>query len=330
MHKSFYEFEAENHYQLGLKMGTHFKREIKKLISANKDEGFEKRLALAKNMFELTKDHFPEYMEELKGWSDGANVDLYEFWLLAIEDDAEIEMENPGKCTTLITNDGKLLAHSEDWDTSIKENLYLIKKSVGGLTTLELYYLGTLGGTSVGINSNGFATGVNTLFFKPKQMGISKCVIERMFLDTKNPEADFNKIRDLKIADGYSQNVTSINGEIVNIELATDGSVLERHNSPYVHSNHCLILKDNNSSNEDYVGTLSRLKIAKEKVSERNTISEIQDILEDNSLGPDKSINNERTVGRMIVDLENLVCYVWLLREDKLGWVKYPIDFIGK
>jgi len=41
-------------------------------------------------------------------------------------------------------------------------------------------------------------------------------------------------------------------------------------------------------------------------------------------------INNtsEKTIAQMIVDLERLVAYVWLLREEEKGWVEYKIDFI--
>lgn len=330
MHKSFFSFEAENHYELGLKMGKHFKKEVQERLSGNKDEGFKKRLATAKKMFDLTKDHFPEYIHELKGWADGANVDLYELWTLTIEDDAYIEEKKPAKCTTIITNGGKLLAHSEDWKPNAKDDVRLVKKTVDGLTTFEIYYLGTLGGASIGLNSNGFAMGVNTLLFSKTQIGIPKSILARKFLDTNNPKEDFEKVKSLKIADGYSHNIINTKGEVVNIEMSVNGSIFSRPASPMAHSNHCLTLKDDRKPNEDDYGTLSRLKFAEENISEQNSISEIQELLENNSKGPDKSINNERTVGRMIIDLDALVAYVWLLREEKLGWVKYPLDFIKK
>lgn len=329
MHEHFYEFEAENHYELGRKMGIHFKAEIQKRVSASKDEGFESRMVVAKKMLQETKNHFPNYIEEAKGWADGANVDFNEFWMLAIEDDAYIE-EKLAKCTTLITNNGKLLAHSEDWMANSEEDVCLAKKTVKGLTTFEIYYLGTLGGVSVGVNSNGFATGVNTLLFSQKQIGIPKSMIAKMFLETQNPETDFEKAKTLKIADGYSHNIIDVAGKITNIEMEIGQSVLTNPQSPFAHSNHCLILKDGRKPEENDYGTASRLKMAQEKLSDQNSISEIQEILANNSLGPDKSINNERTVGRMIVDLENLVTYVWLLRESGLGWIKYPLDFIKK
>lgn len=311
-------------------MGIHFKSEIEKAISANKDKGFSERMKVAQKMLGLAKDRFPEYIDEIKGLSNGARVNMDELWTIAIEDDAYIKDEKPVKCTTIMTNNGKLLAHSEDWDVESKDDLYIIKKTINGLTTLELYFMGTLGGVSAGVNSKGFAVSGNTLFFKPKQIGIPKCLLGRMFLDTRDPESDFQRVKDLKIADGYSHNIISTKGEIFNIEMAVDGSVLTKLKSPYIHSNHCLLLKDSRESENDYIGTVSRLKFAQEKISNQNTIPEIETILEDTSLGTDKSIYNKRTIGRMIVDLENLACYIWLLREKDLGWIKYPIDFIKK
>ena len=48
----------------------------------------------------------------------------------------------------------------------------------------------------------------------------------------------------------------------------------------------------------------------------------------DISQGRDASLMNERTIGKMIVDMQEKNAYVWMLRENEKGWVEYSIDFI--
>lgn len=51
--------------------------------------------------------------------------------------------------------------------------------------------------------------------------------------------------------------------------------------------------------------------------------------LQNDSLnGPQKSLMNERTIGKMVIDFEYMIAKLWLLREKELGWIDYSLDFI--
>lgn len=52
--------------------------------------------------------------------------------------------------------------------------------------------------------------------------------------------------------------------------------------------------------------------------------------MSDNSKGSKVSVFNERTIARVIVDLERSMAYVWLLRESEKGWIEYDIDFFSQ
>lgn len=325
-HKNFHSFEANTHFDLGLAMGKKFKSEASLALENNNDPEFKDRVATSQMMLPLTQEHFPEYVDEIRGYAEGAGIDFEKMFAIAIEDDAYIKKVG-SKCTTMITNGGKLLAHSEDnFEAGSENDVCIIKKEINGLTTLEIYYYNTLGGVSVGINSNGYACSLNTLIDKPQQIGIPKCFVSRKFLDTNNPVSDYEKIKNLKLADGYNHNIIDLEGKITNIELSINETNISFPNSPFSHTNHCLFLK-NTSANDNIAGTLTRLKEAA-KVPPKVTIEEAQKRLDDDSLGDNVSIYNKRTVGRMIVDFDNLTCYIWLRREKELGWVEYPIDFI--
>jgi hypothetical protein len=55
---------------------------------------------------------------------------------------------------------------------------------------------------------------------------------------------------------------------------------------------------------------------------------ELMDITNDTTQGPDRSIFNERTVARMLIDLEQSVAHCWLAREADRGWIAYPLTFL--
>lgn len=63
-------------------------------------------------------------------------------------------------------------------------------------------------------------------------------------------------------------------------------------------------------------------------ISNAMSLEEMKQIMDDTSFGPVKSLTNERTIGKMILDREKNVSHVWLLWEKEKGWVEYPIDFI--
>jgi len=60
------------------------------------------------------------------------------------------------------------------------------------------------------------------------------------------------------------------------------------------------------------------------------SVREIMDITNDTTQGPDLSVFNERTIARMIVDLEIRVAYCWLARESDKGWIAYPLAFLAQ
>ncbi len=328
MHKNFFTFSADTHFDLGKQMGITFKKEAQNALANINNSDLEKRIETGRKMLQETEKHFPEYIEEVKGYAEGAGIEFPKMWVMAIEGDADIELGR-AKCTSIITNNGKLMVHSEDTEGPGMENdICVVKKIINDLTTLEIYYYNTLGGVSVGLNSNGYAISLNTILDKPSQIGIPKGVVGRKFLDTKDPSNDYEKIKNMKLADGYNHNILDTKGNITNIELSINESDISYPSSPFSHTNHCLILKNIIKTDDEY-GTFSRLE--KALTTPANiSIENLKKIVEDNSLGKSLSINNERTIGRMIVDFESFNCHIWLLREDELGWVTYPIDFIKK
>ncbi len=73
--------------------------------------------------------------------------------------------------------------------------------------------------------------------------------------------------------------------------------------------------------------TRRRYEVASEQVRPQMTVQDLMDVTSDTSQGPGLSVFNERTIARMVIDLEQRVAHCWLAREADKGWVAYPLTF---
>jgi len=307
-------------------MGKTFFREAKENIFNQKDENLEERSNIAKRDLDITQKYFPEYIDEMRGYADGAGVSFFDLWAVSIDNDTKLK-NSEHKCTSIITNEGKLVGHNEDNNKSGLENtICLVKKTLKDLTIFEIFYYSTLGGNAVGINSYGYVNAINTLEFTDTKNGIPKNILARYLAETNNPIKGINKIKNLPRASGYNYNIVNKNGEILNIEVTQNDISMIYPASPFVHSNHRLLNPSLDIS--DKGGTISRLEFAQKIVKNNMTVDELIELQSDTSNGPDKSLFNERTIAQFIVDFNKRKAKVWLLREKELGWVDYPLDFI--
>jgi hypothetical protein len=279
----------------------------------------------AKKFLRFNQEHFPEYVEEIRGYAKGAGVDFLDLYTLSLED--EVNQDYPeNRCTTLITNNGGLIAHNEDWDKGSEDKICIVEKEIRGLKILELYYYNTLGGNSVSINSNGFVSCINSLSSKDTSIGLSKNVIARWLSETKDPEGDFKKLQELPRSLGYSGNIVK-NGKIWNIEYNSKSAVLTHPSSPFVHTNHYLTALSSSEANTNVNGTFNRYRIGTEKIKNKMSIEEIEMLANDKTDGDVLSLMNERTIAKIIIDTNNNFAKIWLLREPELGFVDYPLPF---
>lgn len=327
MHENYFSFSAKNHYDLGLAVGKKFAKEANQaLMIAATDKHWPDRKQTASLMLSISRKFFPQYIEELEGYAKGANVDFADFWTLSLEDDAFIDKNrSAAKCTTIVTNSGLLIGHNEDYfEPGFQDTICIVKKTIAGFTTLEIFYYNTLGGSSIGINSHGYLHAVNTLLYTSKQIGVPKSMIARLLLDTTNPERDLAFIQELSRASGFSHLVTDENGQIWHAEFTSKTAKISLPALPFCHTNHCLIGKSGKSKRNIY-GTDSRLRFAQRNTPRRTSVSQLQVLLDDRSQGTSKSLFNERTIGRMIIDQKSKLVMIWLLREKELGWINYSI-----
>lgn len=311
-HQYYYEIIAVDNYEFGLKLGEIFKLPLQNaLVREQAKAGWGSRVDQAQKFLEPGRHYFPEYLKELKAYARAADVPLAELWTLGLED----ELTGGEHCTTVVTNHGGLIAHNEDWEHDAADNLCLLKKTIGCLTVLELFYYKTLGGNAISINSHGWVQAINTLHYRDRQIGVPRNIVARWLSETANPEEDYQRLQKISRSAGYSHTFVHESRGIFNLECTAKEQLLQKVDSPFVHTNHYLSsLKDFEQALEGGT-TWDRYKIACGLVKPFMELEALQQLTE--------ATMNPTTIGRMIIDLKNHTANVWLKREAEMGWVCY-------
>ncbi len=324
-HDNFFIFKAKNNHELGVLMGKNFSSHATSIIEKeSKKSDWSPRVLEAQKYLKINQKYFPNFIDELNGYSKGSGIELIYLWTLLLEDEVNY-VTNKNKCTTIIINGGLLIAHNEDWVKTAENTICFLLKEIGKIKIFELHYYHTLGGDSISINSNGFVSAVNSLSHSDAQIGVSRNVIARWLSETKNPEKDFQKLENIPRASGYNHNIVNLDGKIWNLECTAKKIISAHPKAPFVHTNHYLSKLKLFDTNNNDTATIERYNFAQLKNRSQMKIDELISITDDTSKGDIKSIMNERTVAKMVVDMKNLVVKGWLKTEKEKGWVTYNL-----
>ncbi len=327
-HANFLTFTARDRYDLGRQLGVQFKNETQaKLLEALHNARWNDARKRGELSLSYTAKYLPQYVEELQGFADGAEMPIADLWALSIEDEA-FDAPTHDRCTTMVTNGGKLLVHNEDWEKGAENLVSIVQKNLPDISILELYYFPTLGGNSVSINSHGFITAVNSLVNTDRGEGVPRNVIARFLSETIDPSADFEKIKAMPRGLGYSINILETSGNVWNIEYSSTQAAIWQPKSPFVHTNHYLTDLKIHEGNNDDAGTFTRHATASRKLFPNMSSPDLVKVSNDESEGPQKSILNERTIAKIIINLEIGAAKIWLAREEDEGFVEYPFSML--
>ena len=324
-HQYYFEIQAKSHADLGIQKGRLFGQWLRDTLDAHESRAAWVGLrSTAARTLELTERHFPHLIEELRGYALGAGVAFDDLWMLHVED--EFLDDGNDKCTTVVTNEGFLIAHNEDWPVGSEDSVCILRQNLNGVIRFELFYLNTLGGNSISINSHGFVHAVNSLTHTDDQVGVPRNVIARWLSDTRSPEDDFKKLALIPRASGYHHTLVHADGTVWSIECTAKKQLLTRQHSPFAHTNHYVTQLRSLEAEDENEGTRARYKKAVELTRPRMSIESAMQLLDDASAGACNSIFNERTIARTIFDIDHMVAYVWLLRERERGWLAYQLE----
>ncbi len=322
-HQHYFEVNARSNYNLGFQEGVLFREQAQQAYGQkSKNPTWKKNVKDALSHLPETEQAFPHYLDELKGYARGAEIPFEALWTISIEE--ELGQEN--RCTTIITNNGSLIAHNEDAEKGAEESICILKKTLPHISIFELFYYNTLGGNSISVNSNGYIHAVNTLTSSDmRKTGIPRNVIARWLSETKSPETDYQKLCTFQRSSGYNHIFINQHGGLWNIESSALRQKMTYITSPFVHTNHFLTEIQSVEYNDNKNGTLNRYVSAVNQIRATMPTQQVRSMMSDKSGGTKRSIFNERTIARSVIDLKSKMISIWLAREKDKNWIEYPL-----
>lgn len=280
--------EAKDNYEFGFRLGGALSKEFRRRSDENKKiykrEGmnYSKLLEISQKFIPAIKKTYPHLLKELRGMSDGSKIPFKD--LLVMQCDEEFDYVQ--KCSSLAvkTKDGEIyLGHNEDWLKEYRNNgLVIVSGKIGKLRFLSLTYMGTLVGSSCGLNMHGLAFTGNSLNFARFRFGIPRSFSLRAILEAKNiKEAE-------KIIEKQKQSIASNtilvfrNSMIEDIEMFWINYDVFHGNKWIVHTNNPLVKKEQKKSNTERE-SIERYKKACEILSKKKnvTIETLKEVLRD-------------------------------------------------
>ena len=328
-HSNYHEVSGANPVACGREFGRLFGATIRDYIEEERHgKTWKRRRQHADVLLNHTARSFPHYVEELQAYADAARLELLDVWTMSVED--ELDGEGPEKCTTVVTNGGKLIAHNEDWDADSADDICIVKRQCGNTTTLELYYYGTpLGRTALSICSLGYVQAINSLSHSDRQAGVPKIVVARALSEVSEVRGEIDRLLAIPRSSGFAHTLVHRSGQVTSVECTATQHMVSWPKTPFVHTNHTLhpslaefVCEPDGRSTFKRYDTACRL--ARAAMGEADLIR----LTSDATSGKTESVLNQNTIARAVIDLDRRVVKFWLKRESKKGWIDYPIDFL--
>ena len=171
----------------------------------------------------------PSGAEEIEGIAEGAGISIEEAWLLnCIEEVADFEA-----CTTIFH--GRWLMHAEQWYAGHPAVGVVIAHPDDGPDFISPTGVGFL--PAVGLNSSGFAQGIDSLWARDDRVGVPRVVVSRESLGAPTLTEAIAAACMPGRAGGYAHTLVSATERVVVETSATTEHVLRNTD---VHTNHYL------------------------------------------------------------------------------------------
>ncbi|MEZ0260344.1 MAG: C45 family autoproteolytic acyltransferase/hydrolase [Alphaproteobacteria bacterium] len=333
VHTHYHDITADTPREMGLALGRTFGGALQPFLGALKPLREQARSYLAACLA-FTRLHFPDYVEELEGYAEGAGVDLGLLWQMLLEDD--INALRPEKCTSMATNKGRLIGHNEDWSADAAGRLFILRRTLRGRSLFELHYAGTLGGNALSINSSGLVQMINSLEGTPLDTSVPRVptnIIGRFMADSADIEAALVKLQSIPRMNGYAHTLIQAKGTGHRLlELSQNEiSAHEITQFPFVHANHYTLddmLHCNRRPPAESESSRQRYAGASAGITAQMTPEQLMALLKNDSKGPDNSLFNRRTIAGAVMDLDAKCAWIHLASEPEKDWLRYGLDFL--
>jgi isopenicillin-N N-acyltransferase-like protein len=239
-----------SHREVGRQIGRGCQAQIRRLLGQlgrDLPNGISWADMLAENRryLQYSRQVYPQYIEELEGIAEGADVPFDEVFLSMCEELWEAPAWGRG-CTDMAargraTLDGStLVAHTNDLLPQAEENLVLLKVRAGE----EPEFLGVSPGgiaISTGFNAAGISLTGNQLDNNDIRPGVPRLLIVRAILGSRYLSEAMDHCLLPQRASSYNNVLADANGEVYSMEgSATDCEPIYIENDILAHTNHYL------------------------------------------------------------------------------------------
>ncbi|MDQ1372390.1 MAG: hypothetical protein QG582_1306 [Candidatus Thermoplasmatota archaeon] len=238
-----------SHYNIGVSLGKQCKDQalrMQKMLKASVEQmpgmTLEKVLAHTNLTLPLTKEAYPEFVEEVEGYADGTGIGFD----LVYASLCDRPFSRGKGCTDIAVNsqwtkdDVVLAAHNEDLEPFHYPDLCITRvtpKDEPGFIAV------TYGGIypTVGMNTAGISLTGNALVQNDTRLGLPKVVPVRKVLSAKGVYDALTWSMPPSRGQSYNNIICDQNGEIYSMEgSATAFDALYGHEGYLVHTNHYL------------------------------------------------------------------------------------------
>lgn len=233
----FFEVTASTLYDAGLQHGRLARHQINGWFQSNEMQTLFNFISKeGRARFERLKADnslaFPQYVEEMQGIAEGAEVDMDKIWAANLINELEITIPHEDHCSNVFSFNGKHLAmgHNEDWNLPVMPYWYYMKYTAASGadwgSCAGLVYPGTLVGWAPTWNAHGVYMDQNTLF--PLRVlshgGLGQVFIQRDAVcgaaGRQGLDAVVAAVTGATWSEGASVNVVDMNEQrMVNIEI---------------------------------------------------------------------------------------------------------------
>ncbi len=271
----------------------------------------------------FAQERYPEYVDEMYGLSEGANVDFDDVGVVNALEAVTMDALHLSKCTSVAVNetntaDGHvLIGHNEDWIPEDEPDVYLVHaEPVDDPPFLAMTYGALL--PNIGFNAYGMAQCCDSVYPNDSRIGIPRLMVSRAVLAAPTPTEAIRQILVPRRAAGYTHLLAHESGEIYSVEVSSRKfAILSAQDGFMVHTNHYLdpSMQMVEYEPDELISTRVRYFRANRllRASNQHTIKSIQAIQRDHINFPNSICNHteedldpldrEKTVNSMVIDL---------------------------
>ena len=274
-------------------------------------------------------EFLPQYLAELEGMAEGANVPLKELITLnCIEGITEDALHL--KCTSIAANEERtetgitLVGHNEDWLPEDEATVYVLRAFPDEEPPfLALNYGGLL--PAIGFNASGIAQCCNSVYPADARNGVPRLLVARAVLGKTSLSKALKCTLMKKRAAGYNHLIADRNGELYNMEISANRfAAIYGEDGTIAHSNHYLNPKMQEVEKKSATLIGSRIRYHRAirllQKTQTHSVDSFKAILRDHVNFPDSICSHDeeksspgdqvKTIASIIMDLDKQVMHV--------------------